>query len=804
MQVLTQHYDSARTGANLQETVLSPANVAPDRFGKLFELAVQGHVYAQPLYVQGVSFPGAGARNALYVATMHNQVSAFDADAGGSPLWSRSLGPFVSLPDANIGPGGYKDIADAVGIVSTPVISREHQSIYVVTMTHEGSQYHHRLHALDLATGEERLGGPVAIQGSVPGTGDGSLSGTITFTSNLQNQRPALLLANETIYVAFASYGDRDPYHGWVFGFDAATLAQRPNIFITTRFGGLGGIWMAGQGPAADTAGSVYLITGNGTFAQTNIANKVVLGETAVGHPALVNHNGQLLVIGWTGPDAQQRVNVAQTLNGSSVTGKVTLSETSIDGPALASGNGRLFLGWTGADGAHNLNVSSSTDLQTFGNKVTLGEQSNHGPALAFGDGRLFLAWTDMDGRLNVISSTDGVGFGNKVTLGETSDSAPGLTFDGTTLFLLWRGTDANHRLKVLESTDGVTFTGKATLEDTSDFHPALARHAGEFRLSWTGRDSGQHLSLRSGPTPAALGSKDTYGDGARAAPALAVLRTQLFLSWTGTDSGAHLNLAVLADEPSLGDSIIKLAPDLSLADWFSPWNTQILNQADNDLGSGGALVLPGDGLIVGGGKEGKLYVLDPNHLGHFCSTCGNPAGDTQIIQWFQATGTNKGSQSPPQPAPNQGGLHHIHGSPVFWRMREGGARIYVWGEADWLRAFRFNGSKFDPTPVDISDVTTPAGSMPGGMLTLTANGDQDNTGIIWASHPISLNANQAVVPGMVRAINAGNLGHELWNSTMRATDDIGMLAKFTPPTVANGKLYVATFSNKICVFGLK
>jgi hypothetical protein len=174
MQVLTQHYDSARTGANLQETVLSPANVVPDRFGKLFELAVQGHVYAQLLYVQGVSFPGVGQRNALYVATMHNQVSAFDADAGGGPLWSRSLGPFVSLPDVNIGPGGYKDIADAVGIVSTPVISLQHQAIYVVAITHDGSQYHHRLHALDLATGEETLGGPVGIQGSVPGTGDGS------------------------------------------------------------------------------------------------------------------------------------------------------------------------------------------------------------------------------------------------------------------------------------------------------------------------------------------------------------------------------------------------------------------------------------------------------------------------------------------------------------------------------------------------------------------------------------------------------------------------------------------------------
>src|SRR5438270_7364273 len=114
MQVLTQHYDSARTGANLEETTLSPASVSPDRFGKLLELAVEGHVYAQPLYVGGVAFPGGGQQNVLYVATMHNLVYAFDADAGGGPLWSRSLGPFVALPDPNIGPDGYKDIAHAV------------------------------------------------------------------------------------------------------------------------------------------------------------------------------------------------------------------------------------------------------------------------------------------------------------------------------------------------------------------------------------------------------------------------------------------------------------------------------------------------------------------------------------------------------------------------------------------------------------------------------------------------------------------------------------------------------------------
>lgn len=801
MQVLTQHYDSARTGANLEETVLSPATVTPDRFGKLFELSVQGHVYAQPLYVSSVNFPNIGQRNALYVATMQNLIYAFDADTGGGPLWSRSLGPHVTIPDPNIGPNGYKDISFAIGILSTPVISLGRQVVYAVAMTREGNQYHHRLHALDLATGAEKLGGPVLIQGGVPGTGDGSVGGMIPFTSERQNQRPALLLANDTVYVGFASYGDRDPYHGWVIGYDAGTLQQRPNIFNTSPHGGQGGIWMAGQGPAADADGNVYVMTGNGTFAQTAVTDKVVLGETSIAHPALANRGGQSLVVGWTGTDQQQHVNVVQTNDGNTLTGKVTLQESSIDGPALAFGNGRLFVAWTGTDGAHSLNVIGSNDGQAFDNKVTLAEHSNRGPALAFGNGKLFLAWTEPNGQLSVTSSANAQQFGNKVTLADTSDSGPGLTFDNGVLFLLWRGTDAKHSLNVIQSADGTNFGGKVTLDETSDFHPALG-NSGQLQLAWTGRDPAMHLNLRSGADLQTPGAKESFADTSRAAPALALFGNRLFIGWTGTDNRGHLNLGVLSAALSLGDAFVKLAPDLSVTDWFSPWNTQDLSRADADLGSGGALVLPDSGLIVGGGKQGKLYVLDPGNLGKFCPTCKDPDGDTNVRQWFQATGTKKGNQPPPAGSGSAGG-HHIHGSPVYWRSRGGGARVYVWGEADWLRAFQFDGAKFSEVPIDISNVITPPASMPGAMLSVTANGDQDGTGIVWASHPTTLNANQAVVPGMVRAIDASDLTRELWNSTMKARDDVGFMAKFAPPTVVNGKVYMATFSNKVCVYGL-
>ena len=198
---------------------------------------------------------------------------------------------------------------------------------------------------------------------------------------------------------------------------------------------------------------------------------------------------------------------------------------------------------------------------------------------------------------------------------------------------------------------------------------------------------------------------------------------------------------------------------------------------------------------MVGGGKEGVLYVMDRSNLGHF------NAGDTQIVQSWQATGLPKNGVEAPPPAQ---GLHNIHGSPVFWDSPNRGPTIYVWAEADWMRAFPFRGGRFDTVPADMSTMTTPGKSMPGAMLSLSADGNKPGTGIIWASHPIWDDANHRAVDGLVRAIDASNLANELWNSEQNAArDHLGKVAKFTPPTVANGKVYVATFSNKVVVYGL-
>ena len=266
--VLTYHNDNARTGQNLQETILTPANVNQTMFGKLYHQRVDGFVYAEPLYVSNVAIPGKGSHNVVYVATEHDSVYAFDADSNtgqnAQPLWkTRFAGRGVRpVPSRDI---GCTDLVPEIGITGTPVIDPATATLYVVAKTKENHSYVQRLHALDIQTGQEKLGGPVVISASVPGSGDGNNGGVVSFDPLLQNQRAGLLLTNGVVYVAWGSHCDINPYHGWVMGFDAATL-RLVATFNSTPDGGLGGIWQGGAGPAADSGGNIYFGTGNGTF----------------------------------------------------------------------------------------------------------------------------------------------------------------------------------------------------------------------------------------------------------------------------------------------------------------------------------------------------------------------------------------------------------------------------------------------------------------------------------------------------------------------------------------------------------
>ena len=229
-------------------------------FGKLFCYPLDGLSFASPLYVENVSIPGQGLHNVVYVATEHDSVYAFDADGRSStPLWKDS---FIN-PAAGINPippavtGETQDIPNEIGITGTPVIDPSTNTIYVVAATQEVSggttTYVNRLHALDLSTGAEKFGGPVVINPQVPGTGVDAVNGTISFNNITENQRASLLLGRQgEVYVAFANHGDNPPYHGWVLAYNASTLHQ-DWAFAPPATPQSGGVWMGGDGIAADT-----------------------------------------------------------------------------------------------------------------------------------------------------------------------------------------------------------------------------------------------------------------------------------------------------------------------------------------------------------------------------------------------------------------------------------------------------------------------------------------------------------------------------------------------------------------------
>ena len=516
--VWTQHYDNARTGQNTNETILTLSNVNTTTFGRLFTYPVDGYVYAQPLYVPNVTILNKGAHNVIFVATEHDSVYAFDADNGSgtnaAPLWQVS---FLNPPGTNTVPNGdvgSGDIVPEIGITSTPVIDTNSNTIYLEVKTKESGAYRHRLHALDITSGAEKFGGPVRIQATVNGTGDGRVAGNVPFNDLRQMNRPGLLLFNGVVYIAYASHGDNGPYHGWLLGYDAQTL-QQVGVYNTCPNGGLSGIWQAGTGPAADANGNIYFETGNGTFF-TN-------------YPS-------------------------QTTN-------------------------------------------------------------------------------------------------------------------------------------------------------------------------------------------------------------------------------------------SLGDSFIKVATTntapnnlLVMADYFTPFNQAALNSVDNDLGSGGTVVLPDSvgsaahpHLLIGAGKEGRIYLLDRDNLGRYINTGAGQTTDSQIVQ-ETGPGTINGSM----------------GAPAYFNN----TIFYLGCYGDHLKAFRIANGSLSATP--ISQATTANFGFPGSSPSVSANGT--GNAIVWVLRNDAFGSSG---PGILYAYNATNLANGIYNSSQAGLRDrLGGAVKFTVPTVANGKVYVGS-EYSVSVFGL-
>jgi uncharacterized protein (TIGR03437 family) len=303
--VLTANYDNARTNSNLAETVLTPGNVGPGSFGKLFALSVDGQIYTQPLFMPALSIGGA-AHNAVFVATMHNSVYAFDGDGPATPLWTVNLGPSIPASTFDFPGEPYADVESEIGILGTPVIDASTGTLYAVAGTLESagngnSAVFYRLHALDVTTGAERFGAPVEIGGSVTGVGDNSSNGLVTFDPAQHIQRPGLALANGVVYVSFGSHSDAAPYHGWLFAYSAGNVRNQVAVYNPTPNGSGGALWQSGRAPAIDSAGSIYVVSGNG---DTD-------GLTSFSDSMLKLNPGSLSLTDWFAPS-----NV-QTLNGS-------------------------------------------------------------------------------------------------------------------------------------------------------------------------------------------------------------------------------------------------------------------------------------------------------------------------------------------------------------------------------------------------------------------------------------------------------------------------------------------------------
>ena len=259
-QVLTSQYDNARTSSTLVETRLTPANVHSPQFGKIFSLAVDGDVYAQPLFVPGVPIPGKGTHDVLFIATEHNSVYAFDASGQpATPLWKVNF----NNPAAGVTPVPGRDvfcpfIQPEIGITPTPTIDLATGTLYVLSRTKENggllksTRYVQKLHALAITTGVEKYGGPADIK-------------TEGFDGLHELPRAGLLLVNGSVILTWASSCDVKPYTGWVMAYDAQSLAQKAVLDVAPN-AGESGIWQSDMAPAADEQGNIYVATGNGRF----------------------------------------------------------------------------------------------------------------------------------------------------------------------------------------------------------------------------------------------------------------------------------------------------------------------------------------------------------------------------------------------------------------------------------------------------------------------------------------------------------------------------------------------------------
>jgi hypothetical protein len=757
--VLTYHNDLGRTGDNLNETQLTPANVNAGTFGQLFSYPVDGQIYGQPLVLTGVNIPGQGTHDIVFVTTEHDSIYAFDANsnagANAAPLWYDSFidaaNGITTVPSFET---GSADITPEIGITATPAIDPVSGTIYVVSKTQEsradGFHWVQKLHALDVATGAEKLGGPVLLGDTVfnfgpdngftdvtpifvPGTGDSSNgNGTVFFNALRENERDGLFLSGGVLYMSFTSHGDTQPYHGWLVGVNPQTL-QVESVYNTTPNGTEGAIWMGGGSPAVDANGNIYFSTGNGTF------DRGSTGPTALG-PA-----GGGLGYGPDFPGGGGGLN-------NSVAVKFDLFNNAGEG-------------------------DNSTGLYTNGASPTV-------PAIDLSPSGINLQNSDL---MRATLNYDGT------TLTETlTDTFTGATFStsyavniaqtvgGNTAFVGFTGGTGG--LTAAQDVQSWTFNNGAT---TTIDHSAGFANNTDLTANGSASFPGTSAQLTDGGFFEA-GSVFTN----TRVNVTNFSTTFTFVQQPGTfpmADGMTFCIENATPGPDQAMSVVKVSPTpgpnnvLPVQDFFTPFNQAALSGADLDQGSGGVLLLPDQTtgpthLLVQGGKEGSVFLINRDNMGGF-STTGN-----NVVQELPPGTIGGGSFD--TPAYFNNGTQQL---------------IYLMGSADVLKAFTLSNGQLSTTPFA---QTSQNFGFPGATPSISANGTQN--GIAWVAdvHKNGTGGHPNSGPAVLHAYDATTL-QELYNSSQLGTvDQLGNAVKFVVPTIANGKVYIGTQTG-LYVFGL-
>jgi len=432
--VTTWHYDLARTGLNSNETQLTPVDVNSASFGKLISYPVDGQLYAQPLYVPNLAIPGKGTHDLVFVATQHNSVYAFDADSNAGPdnglLWHVNLGNPATTPSPYIGGryGPWTLVTPYIGIEGTPVIDPSTSTMYLDSFTNDGPGiYAHHIHALDITTGADKVT-PTLVAATYPGNGAGGDGTNVPFIANRQQQRPGLTLLNGIVYVAYGSFDDTDPHHGWILGYDAKTL-QLVRVFNTTPNlltppgpnAGEGPIWQSGAGLSSDGS-NLYAMTGNGDFDTHLDANGFPIAAAyADSFIKVSTANSTLALTDYFTPYNQQALTNADNDVGSA--GPMVLPDEagSTAHPHLLVGVGKQGIIWVlDRDNMGKFNPTSDHVLQ----EVQLGSGAWSNPA--YFNGRLY--FHGVGGVVKAFSVANGVVSTSPVAQGAISYDYPGAT----------------------------------------------------------------------------------------------------------------------------------------------------------------------------------------------------------------------------------------------------------------------------------------------------------------------------------------------------------------------------------------